>query len=120
MDVLGAQGAQYFIDNNRFSADFVADVDAVGYMEYGAIDWYGSGDVRYSIPGHSAMIGKMEAAIKAKGGQIFLSDPVSKIESASDGFTIEAMAHTFHAKQVVVAIPPGALGKLGGDVVASI
>ncbi len=119
-DVLGEPGAQYFFDQNRFRADFTPDVDAVGYMEYSVIDYYGSGAIRYPIPGHSALIGKMEDAIKAKGGQVFLSDPASKIESTSDGFTITAMAHTFHAKQVVVAIPPGAVGKLGGDVVTSI
>jgi hypothetical protein len=119
-DVLGAQGAKFFFDQNRFRADFTADVDAVGYMEYAAIDWYGSGSTVYPIPGHSALIAKMEEAIKSKGGQIFLSDPVSMTARARDGFTIEAMAHTFHAKQVVVAVPPGALGKIGGDVVASI
>lgn len=119
-DVLTPTGAQYFFDQNRFRADFDPAVDAVGYMEYAAIDYYGSGAIRYPIPGHSALIGKMASAIMAKGGQIFLSDPVSKIDSASDGFTITAMAHTFHAKQLVVAIPPGALGKVGGDVVASI
>ena len=120
-DVLGDVGAQYFFDNNRFRADFVDEVDAIGYMEYGAIDWYGSTAVEYPIPGHSAMIDKMKTAIEAKGGKIFLSDPASSIASKADGtFTVNTTKHVVTAKQVIIAVPQGALGKLTGDVVTSI
>lgn len=43
--------ARYFFDQNRFRADWTSDVDAVGYVAYAAIDWYGAGATRYPIPG---------------------------------------------------------------------
>lgn len=120
-DVLGAEGAKFFFDQNRFRADFTADVDAIGYLEYSVIDYYGSGAVRYPIPGHSALFNKMRAAIEAKGGRIFLSDAVKSIASAADGtFTLETNGHKVNAKQVVLAIPLGAIPKVTGDVITTI
>lgn len=120
-DVLGAQGAQFFFDNNRFRADFVDEVDAIGYMEYAVIDWYGSGATKYPIPGHSALMNKMKAAIEAKGGRIFVSDGASSVTNNADGtFSITTTAHKVTAKQVVLAVPQQALAKITGDVITSI
>jgi hypothetical protein len=120
-DVLGAQGAQYFFDQNRFRADFAADVDAIGYLEYGMIDYFGSGGTRYPIPGHSVVIEKMGAAVKAKGGRVYLSEPVKSVASVADGsFTLETSKRSVKAKQVILAVTHGALGSLTGDVITTI
>jgi hypothetical protein len=118
---LGDAGAAYFFAQNRFRADFVPEVDAIGYMQYSMIDYFGPETILYPVPGHSALIGKMAAAIKAAGGQIFLSEPVASVNSQPDGtFVLQTSGHTVTAKQVVLAVPQGALGKLTGDVITSI
>lgn len=120
-DVLGTKGAQYFFDNNRFRADFVDEVDAIGYLEYAMIDYYGAGATKYPIPGHSAVLNKMRAAVEAKGGRIFLSEPVSSVANKADGsFTLSTKTRTVNAKQVVLAVPQVALTKITGDVISSI
>jgi hypothetical protein len=120
-EVLGVMGAQYFFDQNRFRADFTADVDAIGYLEYGAIDWYGAGAVRYPIPGHSGILNKMREAFEAKGGKLFLSEAVASIDTVSDGtFTVKTAAHDVAAKQVVIATEHGALKKITGDVMTTV
>jgi hypothetical protein len=120
-DVLGANGAKYFFDQNRFRADFTADVDAIGYLEYSVIDYYGSGAIRYPTPGHSAILEKMRAATVAKGGRVFLSDAVKSINSQADGsFSLVTDGHTVSAKQVILAIPLGAIAKVTGDVITTI
>jgi hypothetical protein len=119
--ILGEKGAQYFFDNNRFRADFDSDVDAIGYMEYIVVDWFGAGATKYPVPGFSALMNGMKAAIESKGGRIYLSEPVSSVSSRPDGsFTLVTSARTVSAKQVILAIPQGALGKLTGDVIESI
>ena len=120
-DVLGDMGAKYFFDQNRFRADFTKDVDAVGYMQYAVIDWYGAGATRYPIPGHSGLMNKMREAFEAKGGKIFLSEGVVSIDSAADGtFTVKTAAHDVKAAQVVVATEHGALKKIAGDVLTTV
>jgi hypothetical protein len=120
-DVLGVVGAQYFIANNRFRADWTDDVDAIGYMEYGAIDWYGSSPIRYPIPGHSAIMNKLREAFEGKGGKLYLSEAVTAIESAADGtFNVKTALHDVKAKQVVIATEHGALKRITGDVTTMI
>ncbi len=120
-DVLGAAGAKYFFDQNRFRADFVSDVDAIGYMEYGVIDYYGAGAIRYPIPGHSALMNKMRSAIEAKGGRIFLSEAVKTVTSKADGsFSVGTAKRSVNAKQVVLAVPRGGVSSLTGDVISTI
>jgi phytoene dehydrogenase-like protein len=120
-DVLGTRGAQYFFDLNRFRADFADDVDAIGYLEYGMIDYFGSSPMKYPIPGHSAVMEKMRTAIEAKGGRIFLSEPVQSVANASDGsFNMQTSKRAVKAKQVVLAVPHGAYNSLSGDVVSTI
>jgi len=121
-DVLGDEGAKFFFDMNRFRADFVDDVDAIGYMQYGMIDYFGPTNIiKYPIPGHSALMNKMKSAAEGKGARFFLSDPVSDVSSKADGtFTLTTKSHSVSAKQVILAAPPGALGKIGGDVIASL
>jgi hypothetical protein len=64
---------------------------------------------------------KMKAAIEAKGGRIFTSDAVSSVVNEADGtFTVTTKGHTVSAKQVVLAVPQGALGKVTGDVITAI
>lgn len=119
--VLGDQGAQYFFDQNRFRADFNADVDAIGYLEYGLVDYFGSGAMRYPIPGHSVFMDKMKTAVETKGGRIFLSEPVTSVASQADGtFTLQTGKRPVHAKQVILAVPHGAYNSLTGDVITSI
>lgn len=119
--VLGDAGAQYFFDQNRFRADFVPAVDAIGYLQYSMIDYYGPETILYPVPGHSALIGAMRAKIEAAGGHVYLSEPASSVQSLADGtFTVTTSAHAVHAKQVVVAIPQGAIAKLTGDVVSTL
>ncbi|HEY8091723.1 MAG TPA: FAD-dependent oxidoreductase, partial [Polyangiaceae bacterium] len=119
--VLGDAGAQYFFDQNRFRADFVSAVDAIGYLQYSVIDYYGPETVLYPVPGHSALIGEMKKRIEAAGGRIFLSEPASSVQSQADGtFTVQTSGHTVHAKQVVLAVPQGAMSHLTGDVLSTI
>jgi hypothetical protein len=120
--VLGDAGAQFFFDQNRFRADFTAQVDAVGYLYYSVIDYYSNPEnILYPIPGHSAIIGAMRAKIEAAGGRIFLSEPVSSVQSQADGtFSLTTSGHSVHAKQVILAVPQGAMGKITGDVMTTI
>jgi len=84
-EVLGSAGARYFFDNNRFRADFTADVDAVGYLEHAVVDYYAAGATKYPIPGFSALVNRMKGAIEHKGGRIFLSEPVSRQATKARG-----------------------------------
>ncbi len=120
-DVLGVMGAQFFFDNNRFRADWTDDVDAVGYMEYAVIDWYGAGGIRYPIPGHSVLMNKMREAFEAKGGKLFLGEAVTAIASSADGgYDVTTAGHAVKAKQVILATEHGALKNITGDVVSMI
>jgi phytoene dehydrogenase-like protein len=119
--VLGEMGARYLVDNSRFRADFSENVDAAGYMEFSATDYFGAGAVRYAVPGLSAIIDGMRKAIESAGGRIFLQDMVTSIAAVGDGtYRLETSQHSVTARQIVIATEHGALQRIGGDITASI
>jgi hypothetical protein len=121
-NLFGNLSATYLYDNYRFRGDFDEPIDAAAYMEYTAADFAG-GSVYYADPGFSFIINKMKDAIVAKGGKIFLEEPVgsiSKNKGTQGGYTLVTNKDTVNAKYVIIATEHGAIAKMKGDIPANI
>ena len=89
VDVTGEEGWQFLRDMSRFRGDYQADIDPVSYLDWlteeltlGALPSYPHG-------GMSSFIEGMASRTADAGGQIFLSEPVARIDRDGDGFSLQ-------------------------------
>lgn len=120
-DVIGEEGFAFLRDMSPFRADFEYDIDARGYLDWLDEEWAVCCTASYPVGGMSAFIRGMATRTEAAGGRVFTGEPVSAIERAEHGgYRLTTTRHVVEASKVVIAIPPLALDKLGGDVVEEI
>jgi glycine/D-amino acid oxidase-like deaminating enzyme len=120
VDVTGEEGWQFLRDMSRFRGDYQADIDPVSYLDWlteeltlGALPSYPHG-------GMSSFIEGMASRTADAGGQIFLSEPVARIDRDGDGFSLQTATMSVSATSVVIAVPPIALEWIEGDVIDDI
>lgn len=115
--VVGASGFDYLHDMTRFRADFEYPLDAGSYLDYLDTEWDVCCVASYPIGGMSAFIQGMEGRALASGVRIFKSEPIATINRAGkSGYVLRSQLHNITAKNVVIAVPPGAFPHIGGDV----
>jgi monoamine oxidase len=77
------------------------------YEEWAAIE---AGEETYRIKGgYSLLTDYLAGQVKANGGNILLSHPVSAIEHDRSGVHVTAADQTFHAENIIIAMPLGML-----------
>jgi len=117
---VGGEGFAFLHDMSRFRADFEYPLDARGYMDYLDEEWDVCCTPSYPVGGMSQFIKRMATKTTENGGQIFLAEPVSKIERAGGGYQLTTSKRTVNAMKIVIAIPPHALEWITGDVADAI
>lgn len=119
--LVGNAGLDYLHDMTRFRADFEYPLDARSYLDYLDEEWDVCCIASYPIGGMSAFIRGMESRALASGVRIFKSEAILSInKSAASGYELSSSQHDVHAKDLILAIPPGAFPHIKGDVIKRI
>jgi hypothetical protein len=117
---LGEEEYAFLRDVSRFRADFLAPLDARGYMDYFLEEWDVCCTPSYPVGGMSAFIRGMEEAATADGARIFVDQMASEVSRDGDGYRVQTVDYTVHADRVVIAVPPVAFDWFTGDVAEEI
>lgn len=116
--VLGTQGYHFLSDVFRFRADFLAPVDARGYLDYLDEEWDVCCTPYYPVGGMSRFIQGLAQGAAAGGVQIGLSEPTISItrQKGDHPYLIQTSRRAVSARKLVIAADPGGLSHVTGDV----
>lgn len=119
---VGTQGYHFLTDVFRFRADFMANLDARGYLDYLDEEWDVCCTPSYPVGGMSQFIKGMAAGARQAGASIRLAEPVTTISRGSKPYryVIRTPKSTIRAKRLVIGIDAQAFAEVGGPVAEAI
>jgi len=123
--VVGVEGYQYLKDSSRFRGEFLAPIDARGFLEWLDEESTVCCLAGYPVGGMSQYIDRMAAEARATGVRIFTGEPVVEISRVGKGKRRRAIRVRTHqrsvrARFVVIAADATGFRYVRGDVARDI
>lgn len=117
--VAGSQGYRFLADMFRFRADFTANLDARGYLDYFDEEWDVCCTPSYPVGGMSQFVLRMADVARQHGARIYTAQPVQVIKGGqADPARYLALTpgYKVKAKKLIIAAPKVAVDHIQGDI----
>jgi monoamine oxidase len=120
LERIGPDGLEFMEATWGFRGDFQYPLSARAYLDWLTADYALETTKLYPVGGMSQFVERMAGQARADGVEVFLSEPVLRVDSEDGAFRLETPQHTVRAQRVILAVNPTALPAIAGDVVAEI
>ena len=114
--VIGVDGYQYLHDMSRFRGDFEYPLSARSYLDFLAEEMNVCCQTYYPVGGMSTFVRAMAKKAREAGVRLYAAEPVVTIDKDGSGFKIATTKRHVQTQRVIIAVPPVALNRIGGDV----
>ena len=116
-NILSLEAEELISDIAGLKRHYDKQASPASYIEYYSISKDMSTESNRPIKGMAELVKALANFTKSLGGKIYLNSGVNSIEKDTENnFVVKTVNRSFKARKVVIATPPKAFAKVGGEV----